>query len=287
MKNQHLKHIIELNIAVLLISTSGVLGRFISMPPPITIWLRCLLAALFLGVFIKYKKIDLRISNKKDWKIIILSGLFFGAHWITYFYALQLSNVAIGMLSLFTYPVITALLEPLFFKTKLNKKHVFLGGIVLVGIYFLTPEFNLSNNYTKGVAFGVISSIFYALRNILLKKQVSKYNGSTLMFYQMITVTAVLWPAFFIFEASPSLSDWEALLTLAILTTAMGHTLFVMSFKNFSISTASIMSSVQPIYGILFGIVFLNEIPASKTLIGGFIILTTVVIESMQSNKKK
>lgn len=285
MKNQHFKNILELNLAVLLISTSGVLGRYISMPPPITIWLRCLLAALFLGIFIWYKKIDLKVANKKDLKTIILSGLFFGAHWITYFYALQLSNVAIGMLSLFTYPVITALLEPLFFKTKLNNKHVFLGILVLVGIYFLTPEFNLKNNYTLGVIFGVISSVFYALRNILLKKKIASYNGSMLMFYQMATVTLVLWPALFIFEVNPIANDIPALLVLALVTTSIGHTLFVMSFKNFSISTASIMSSIQPIYGIIFGLLFLSEIPASKTLIGGFLILLTVVFESIQSKK--
>jgi drug/metabolite transporter (DMT)-like permease len=285
LKSQHLKNLIELNIGVLFISTSGILGRYISISPPITIWFRCFLAAIFLGLFIWYKKINLKIENKKDFKTIIISGLLFGVHWVTYFYALQLSNVAIGMLSLFTFPVITALLEPLFFKTKLNIKHVFLGGIVLVGIYFLTPEFNLKNNYTLGILFGLISSVFYALRNILLKQKIATYHGSMLMFYQMITITLVLWPAFFIFDITPNNHDWSALLTLAILTTAIGHTLFVMSFKNFSVSTASIMSSIQPIYGIVFGIVFLNEIPASKTIIGGFLILLTVVIESTKTKK--
>ena len=212
--------------------------------------------------------------------------MFFGAHWVTYFYALQLSNVAIGMLSLFTYPVITALLEPLFFKTKLNVKHVLLGFIVLIGVYFLSPEFNLENNQTKGVLFGLISAIFYSIRNILMKKKVANYHGSMLMFYQMVIITLVLWPVLFIFEATPTTNDWQALLVLALVTTSIGHTLFVMSFKNFSISTASIMSSVQPIYGIIFGIFLLNEIPSENTLIGGFLILTTVVIESINSRKK-
>jgi len=286
LKNQHLRNIIELNIAVLLVSTSGILGRYISMPPPVTIWLRCLLAALILGAYIWYKKINLKVERKKDWATIIVSGLFFGAHWITYFYALQLSNVAIGMLSLFTYPVITALLEPLFFKTKLNPKHVILGVVVLIGIYFLSPEFNLENNHTKGVLFGLISAVFYAVRNILMKKKVTNYHGSMLMFYQMVIITLVLWPVLFIFEANPTTNDWQALLVLALVTTSIGHTLFVMSFKNFSISTASIMSSVQPIYGILFGMLLLNEIPSGNTLIGGFLILTTVVIESVNSSKK-
>ena len=286
MRNQHLKHITELNIAVLLVSTSGILGRYISMPPPVTIWLRCLLAAVILGAYIWYKKIDLKVEHKKDWTTIILSGLFFGAHWITYFYALQLSNVAIGMLSLFTYPVITALLEPLFFKTTLNTKHVFLGVVVLIGVYFLSPEFNIENNHTKGVLFGLISAVFYAIRNILMKKKVANYHGSMLMFYQMVIVTLVLWPVLFLFEVNPTTNDWQALFILALVTTSIGHTLFVMSFKNFSISTASIISSVQPIYGILFGILLLNEIPSGNTLIGGFLILTTVVIESINSSKK-
>ena len=255
------------------------------MPPPITIWWRCLFAAILLGAFCWYKKIDLNISKSRDWKTIIISGLFFGAHWVTYFYALQLSNVAIGMLSLFTYPVITVLLEPIFFKSKLNVKHVLLGIIVLIGIYFLTPEFTLENNYTKGVLFGLISSIFYALRNILLKKKIAHYHGSMLMFYQMVIITLVLWPAFFFFEMNPRTNDWGALIVLALVTTAIGHTLFVMSFKNFSISTASIISSIQPIYAIIFGFLLLNEIPAERTIIGGVLILSTVVIESFQSKK--
>lgn len=286
MKNNHLKHVLELNIAVLLVSTSGVLGRYIEMPPPVTIWLRCVFAAIILGIFCWYKKIDLKVLRKRDWFTIGISGLFFGAHWVTYFYALHLSNVAIGMLSLFTYPVVTALLEPLFFRTKLNIKHVVLGGIVLVGIYFLTPEFDIHNNYTKGVIFGLISSVFYAIRNILMKKKVANYHGSMLMFYQMIIITLVLWPVLFIFETNPTINDWSALIVLALFTTAIGHTLFVISFKNFSVSTASIMSSVQPIYGIIFGLLFLNEIPTSKTIIGGILIISTVIIESIRTNKK-
>ena len=287
MKNQHLKHVLELNIAVLLISTSGVLGRFISMPPPVTIWLRCVFAAIILGGYCWYKKIDLKIYGKRDFKAILLSSIFMGAHWITYFYALHLSSVAIGMLSLFTYPVITALLEPLFFKTKLNKMHILLGIIALVGIYFLAPQFNLESNLTKGVLSGLLSSVFYALRNMMMKQKVAQYQGSMLMFYQLVIISLILWPVLFVFEAQPTSNDWMALITLALLTTAVGHTLFVISFKNFSISTASIMSSIQPVYGVLFGLFLLNEIPSENTLIGGFLILTTVVIESVQSNRRK
>ena len=271
---------------MLFISTSGVLGRYISMPPPVTIWLRCIMAAIIVGAFCWQQKISLKIATKKDWKTIATSGVFLGGHWITYFYSLQLSNIAIAMLSLFTYPVLTTLLEPLFFKTRLNPKHILLGCIVLVGIYFLAPDLDLENNYTKGIFFGLLSAVFYAIRNIILKKKIYSYDGSMLMFYQLITCSFFLIPGLFIFEISPTQNDLKALLILALVTTAIGHTLFVKSFKNFSISSASIMSSVQPIYGILLGVLFLSEIPSFNTIIGGILILSTVIIESIQSSKK-
>ena len=46
------------------------------------------------------------------------------------------------------------------------------------------------------------------------------------------------------------------------------------------------MSSVQPIYGILLGMLFLAEIPSYTTIIGGALILSTVIIESVQSRKR-
>lgn len=288
MKNKHLKHLFELNIAMMFISTSGVLGRYISMAPPLTIWWRSALTVVCLVIFVWYKKINFKVTSKKDLKTILISGFFMGAHWITYFYALKLSNVAIGMLAMFTYPIITVFLEPFFFKTKLNLKHVMLGVLVLIGIYFLTPEFKIENNFTQGILCGIISAIFYAIRNILMKKKTAQYHGSVLMLYQMAVIAILLLPVLFIFEEnSTTNNDWFALAALVILTTAVGHTLFVLSMKYFSIGTASIISSIQPIYGIIFGMLLLGEIPASKTIIGGVLILSTVVIESYHSNKNK
>ncbi|MEM7109163.1 MAG: DMT family transporter [Bacteroidota bacterium] len=276
---------IELNIAMLFMSTSGVLGRFIEMPPPLTIWWRCLLAAVFLGIFCWHQQIDLNLKHKKDLFIVLIGGLFLGGHWVTYFFALQYSSVAIGMLSLFTYPAITAFLEPIILKTRFSISHIVLPIMVIVGVYLLAPGLSLENNDTKGIALGLLSALLYSLRNLLLKNRTKNYHGSTLMFYQMLIVVLALAPVWISYGDSIVHYQWPALITLALITTAIGHTLFVISFKHFSISTASIMSSIQPIYGILLGIVFLNEVPELSTAFGGTLILATVVIESIRSYK--
>jgi drug/metabolite transporter (DMT)-like permease len=176
LKNSHYKQFLLLNLATLFISTSGALGKFIEMPTPVIIWWRSSLALILLFAFCKFKKINLKINSKKDLWTFILSALFMGAHWITYFYALKFSNVAIGMLSLYTFPVMTALLEPFFVKTKLDPIHIFLGFLVLIGVYILAPEFNLESSHVQGILLGLVSALCYSLRILILKQHVKNYN---------------------------------------------------------------------------------------------------------------
>lgn len=286
MNRTHLSHLLELNLAMLCIATSGPLGRYVDLPVPLITGIRGLIAFVLLMLFCKWRNISLKV-DKQDLPITIVTGVLMATHWLFYFYALQWSNVAIGMLSLFTYPVITAFLEPIILKSKLQKMHLVLGGLVLMGIYFLSPNFNLEDSNTIAIFMGLISALSYALRNIILKLKVEKYQGTTLMVYQTGTIGVLMLPALFLTPINDMLGQWEGLLALGVITTAVGHSLFLMTFKHFSITTVSILSSVQPIYGILIGVVFLNEIPKTTTIIGGALILSSVVIESYRSSKKK
>ena len=278
-------HILELNLAILFISTSGPLGRYIELPVPVTIGLRALIAAFLIFLYCKWKRFDLTI-HKKDRLTFLLSGVFMCLHWITYFYSLKLSNVAIGMISLFTYPVITAFLEPLLLKIKFEKIQFLFGLLVLIGIYVLVPDFDLKNNYSIALLLGVLSAVFYSLRNIITKSKVSTYNGSVLMFYQLLIIVILLSPFSLLIEVPQLVSQLPSLIVLAILTTSIGHTLFISSFKQFTTTSASIMSSSQPVYGILLGMVLLHEYPDFHTILGGFIILSAVLLESYFVYKK-
>ena len=105
------------------------------------------------------------------------------------------------------------------------------------------------------------------------------------MLHQMIIVSVLLFPVLFFSDFSNLESQLPLLLLVALLTTAIGHTMLVNSLQHFSVSTASIISSVQPIFGIIIAYIFVNEIPSFNTYIGGSLILLTVVIESIRSRK--
>lgn len=269
---------------MLCVSTSGALGRLINLPPPLTIWSRAAIAFVLLLVYAFLTKKSILLNFKKEGFSIFLSGILMAAHWVTYFFALQWSSVAIGMLSLFTYPMITLMLEPLFFTVSYQKRHLVLGIMILTGVYLLVPSFELNNTITHGVFMGILSSLCYSLRNIIMKQKISSVDGSVLMLYQMGVTLIILLPALSYFEVDSYIDKLPYLLILGVVTTAIGHTLFLTSFKKFSVSTVSIMSGIQPIYGILLGIIFLSEIPSFRSILGGVLIILTVLIEQKSTH---
>jgi len=215
---------------------------------------------------------------------VLLSGGFMAVHLVTYFYALKLSSVAIGMLAIFTYPAMTTLLEPLLTDKKLEPHHLALAGLVVVGVYFLAPgDFSLENDMFTGMLFGLLSALIYSLRNIMMKAQVKRLNGSVVMLWQVMVCVVVVAPFLFFSKSVPSPEAVPYLVCLALVTTAIGHTLFLRAFKHFSISTASLLSCIQPIYGILLGVLFFREYPAWTSIIGGGLILSAVVVEARRT----
>jgi len=75
------------------------------------------------------------------------------------------------------------------------------------------------------------------------------------------------------------------LLLLGVVFTAVSHTLFIDGLKKVKAQTASIVASLEPVYGIVLGIVFFVEIPDLRTIIGGFVIISAVVYNSISIKK--
>ena len=88
MKRSHISHLLEINLAMVFVGTSGALGRYVDLPVPVTIGSRGILAFLALLIFCKWKGISLYIKPRHR-GVVLLSAVLMGLHWVTYFYALQ------------------------------------------------------------------------------------------------------------------------------------------------------------------------------------------------------
>lgn len=207
-------------------------------------------------------------------------------HWVSYFYALSLSSIAIAMLTLHIFPALTTILEPLILKTKFEFYHLILAICVIAGIWIILPSFDLNDKIVLATFCGIISALSYALRNIWTRKIMIHYNASLVMFYHLCIMTLLLSPFLAVKSSAALHYDWSYILALALVTTVIGHTLLVNSLKHFSAVSVSLISSIIPVYGILWGIFLLSEFPDKKTLMGGAFIMATFLIESYVSNKR-
>ncbi len=285
-KNLKYYPIIELNLSFILMSTSGLFGKIIPLEPVTIIFYRCLLAGIALVGFLYIRK-QLKLYWNRDMRFFITSSILLTLHWVTYFQAIKMAGVALAMLALFTYPVITSLLEPLFFKTRHSRIELLSSLVVLVGLAVIVPEFSLNNKSMQGVLLGLISAILYTIRNIMNRGKIKSYSGTQIMCYQLLLSTLFLLP-FIMVETEPiARSNWPNLILLALITTAIAHTLFVKALSHFTASTVAIFSCLTPVYGILWAVLLANELLTKNIIIGGIVIIATTIFQSINHYRPK
>ena len=167
--------------AIMAMSTSGVFSRAMSLPVLVQSWGRSLIATITL--FLILKSLKKRIKLPKGFfrvKMLVVTILM-GLHWVFYFYALVFSNVALGMLSLFTYTLFTTLLEPIALGTSFKIRHLLFAMIGFLGLYLLIPSFSFENQQTLGLAFGLISAIAYTFRNLSMKRWIDSVDATVML----------------------------------------------------------------------------------------------------------
>jgi len=281
---QKTKSLIEIHLAVFLFGLAGLFGKLLLLPSTIIVLGRVLFASISLLLIIFYFKENLKLKNKKDYFYLALLGVILAIHWATFFQSIQISTVAIGLLTFSTFPVFVTFLEPIFFKEKLKSRDILIAIITLIGVALVIPKFDISNNATLGVVWGVISGFTFAILSILNKKYVKNYSSLVIAFYQDATATIVLLPFLLLTAVTFTTKDILLLILLGVVFTGVSHSLFIKGLANIKAQTASIIASLEPVYGIIFAIFIVNEVPTLRVILGGIIILGATFFVTMSSH---
>jgi drug/metabolite transporter (DMT)-like permease len=279
------KSMIELHISVVIMSATALFAKLITLPPTDIIAFRCVVAALTLLLFTRLSGTRLGLLHRADLGLLLLLGLLIAVHWVSFFTAVQMSGVAISLIAMYTFPVMTVLMEPLFFKERIDRRDLTVALIVLAGVYLAVPGGIQGGRIALGAALGILSAFLYTLRNILYRKYLSRYPSSAMMFYQIAVAAVLLLP--FVSPGIDLLADrrWIYIIFLGVIFTAVAHTLFVDSLRTIRASTAGLIASLEPIYGMAFAAVVLSEIPVMKTVAGGLIVVGAAVYTSIRAGR--
>ena len=265
---------------------AGLFGKFLSCSPLYIVLGRTFFGSIALFFFARFfSKTILFPFEKKTLFFFVLQGILLALHWWSFFLSIQISSVAIGLITYSTFPLFVTFLEPLLFKEKLRKIDILIAGTVFSGIFLVIPDFNFSNHITKGGCIGVISGFSFALLALVNRKNARAMDAIAVAFYQNFFATLFLiLPVLSVQTPPAQLSDLPKLIVLGVACTALAHSLFIKSLSFIRAHSAAVISGLEPVYGIILAFFWLNEVPHIRTLLGGLIIIGTTILASRRSS---
>jgi drug/metabolite transporter (DMT)-like permease len=278
--------LLEIHGAVVLFGLAGLFGKWLALSPLIIVLGRVVFASLALGLLILATGRSLRVAKPSDRLLFLCLGALLAVHWTVFFLSVQVSTVAVGLLSYSSFPVFTAFLEPAFFRKKLDAFNLLFAGICLLGVFLIVPRFACTDAVFRGVLYGLAAGLTFAVLSIVNRLLTARHDSVKIAFWQDSVAALVLLPFLFILHPVLTGKDLGLLLFLGVVCTAGSHTLFIDAMRRQTAQTASIISSLEPVYGIALAYLFLREIPALRTLLGGAVILAAVIVISLRALRK-
>lgn len=281
MRNDKLLNYLHLHFIVFIWGFTAVLGALITLEAIPLVWYRMFLAVIFIFVFLKIKKENLRFSPRAL-AGFAMAGVIIALHWLTFFGAIKASNVSITLAVLSTGAFFASLLEPLLYGRKIILYEVLFGLLVIVGLYII---FDVEGSYTTGIVLALCSAFLSALFSVINGKFVLKHKASAISFYELmfgvagISIYLAFSGGFTMEFFTVSAHDWMYLLILASACTAYAFIASIHVMKWISPYTVMLTINMEPIYGIILALLVLgdSEKMGPQFYYGAILILITVL----------
>ncbi len=294
MQKGNLKSYLNLHLIVFIWGFTAILGALISIQSDALVWYRMLFAAVFLFLFIHFKKESFRIPVKEFVKLIFV-GLLIAVHWIFFFEAIHVSNVSITLAVFSLGAFLASILEPVFYGRKVLWYEVFFGLIIIAALGMILQ---VEINYFEGIIYAFISIIIGVLFTLMNGKLIEKHEPSVITFYEFLAGVFFI-SIYFLFTNKfnadffiLTTSDWVYLLILSSICTAYAFTASVKVMRILSPYTVMLTTSLEPVYGIILAFFILGgkEKMSVEFYIGAVLIVITVILNGIfkhyLSNKK-
>lgn len=288
MKFSRQNNLLILHLTVLIWGFTGILGALISINEIQLVWYRVLIASVTLFLYLKWAKVDLKI-DKITFIKLFFTGAIVGLHWILFFGAIKASTVSVTMVCLSSLTLFTAVLEPIFNKSKLSKLDILVGLCIIFGIYLI---FKFETQYQKGIIMGLSSAFCASIFSIINAKQVKNRSAVIIGFYEL--AGAFIWVSIYLiatkgFNAQMNLekSDLIYLIILGTICTSLAYVAGVAVMRELSAFRVALITNLEPIYAIILAIIIFGntEKMTFGFYAGAVVILGSIFLYPVVKNK--
>ncbi len=222
--------------------------------------------------------------DKQGLKVFFYGLLFYGTSTTLYFSASEHIGTGVAMVILFTFPALVMLINMVVYKATIRKMYYLALAVIFLGMIFLVDTGGFSLD-VYGISISVLAAFLYACYIVFTKKATLPPAISALL-VSMGCMCASLVCALFEnnFRIPLDLSTWFTLVCMGLFCTALPILLFMQGLKYISSEKASMLSVLEPVFVVIFGVLLLGEQLSGTQMVGILIILSgaigTLFIES-------
>jgi drug/metabolite transporter (DMT)-like permease len=182
--------------------------------------------------------------------------------------------------------IMTVVLAYIILKERLLFIEIIGGLIALAGVFILKFKTNMVVSYAATLM--IISSFFFAVAEIIIKKNIAKLGTARFLFYRNMFVTFIM---FIILPISghrlyiPDINTLLLILGAAILLPVLGRGTYMEALQRINISRAVLITQSTPLFTALFAFVILYTYPPAIEWLGGGLIIAGVVLVKISEKR--
>ena len=277
----HRNALLSAHVAAVLFGLTGILGALILADAGVITFGRATFAFIALGFVAGLK--GTRLLDALAWRnvpILGLTGTLLAAHWVTFFIAVKVGGVAVATLGFASFPAFIALIDMIGFRERIGRSESLLLLMVTAGLVLVVPSFDLLNEGTVGLIWGVGSGLSFALLAVVNRRHTKGMKALQVAFWQNVVVALLMTP--FVFSHLPDsglrAEDWVNLALLGVFCTGLSQFLFVKSLDGLQARTAGMIIALEPVYAILGAWWMFDEAPSLRMAAGALLVILATVL---------
>jgi drug/metabolite transporter (DMT)-like permease len=292
MPNAKLKNYLHLHLLVFIAGFTAILGELITITAIPLVWFRMVIASILMFLYIKIAKVNLVVKPKSILRLAI-AGVIIALHWITFFGAIDESNISITLAMFSTGAFFASFIEPIIYRRRIIWYEILFGIIVILGVFIITQgEIKYINGIILGISSAFLSSLFAVLNGNFLKQ----HKATVIAFYEFLSGVLFISIYILFFGQGFSLdffslsnSDLGYLFILASICTAYAFIASIYVMRYISPYTVVLTYNLEPVYGIIMALILFpeKEKMSSSFYYGAIVIIITVLLNGILKNTRR
>ena len=195
MKNPHVSALAAAHGVAVLFGLTGILGALIRFDAAaITAGRAGFAATALLVLALAQRRPLLQGLGPRRAGIVLASGFLLAVHWITFFMAVKVGGVAVATLGFASFPAFIALLDVVLFRERIGRAEGTMLALVTLGLVLVTPSFDVGDQGTVGLLWGLASGLSFAGLAICNRRGSRGMDAIQVAFWQNLVVALLVLP---------------------------------------------------------------------------------------------